>query len=58
MKKFIFFQNDNKPVIITAANSNYYGSLQQTVYLVHQHFPDCKLIIYDLGLTNEQLKKV
>jgi hypothetical protein len=42
------------PVIVTAANSAYYGPLQATTYQIHKFLPDYKLIIYDLGLTEEQ----
>ena len=42
------------PVIVTAANSNYYDALQATVYQIHTFLPDFKLIIYDLGLSDEQ----
>lgn len=49
---------DNKPVLITAANSGYYSPMQATVYLVHKYFPDYKLIIYDLGLSDDQYQTV
>ena len=42
------------PTIVTAANSNYYDALQATVYHIHKFLPDFKLIIYDLGLSDEQ----
>ena len=42
------------PVIVTAANSNYYDALQATTYQIHMFLPEFKLIIYDLGLTEEQ----
>jgi hypothetical protein len=38
----------------TAANSNYYDALQATTYQIHTFLPEFKLIIYDLGLTEEQ----
>ncbi len=41
-----------------AANSAYYGALQTTVYKVHTFYPNYDMIIYDLGLTQEQLEKV
>jgi hypothetical protein len=40
---------------LTAGNSIYLGPLQYTVYLVHKNYPDYKFIIYDLGLTPEDL---
>ena len=43
------------PVIVTAANSNYFDALQATVYQIHMFLPDFKLIIYDLGLSDEQI---
>ena len=45
-------------MIVTAANMHYYEPLQATVYHIHQHFPEYKLIIYDLGLTSDMLKTV
>jgi len=47
----------DKPVIVMAADSAYYGPLQTTVYKVHQYFPDYHLIVYDLGLDQSQLEK-
>jgi len=44
-------------VIVMAANAAYYGPLQTTVFKVHEYFPDYHLIIYDLGLEPDQLKK-
>jgi hypothetical protein len=43
---------------VTAGNYEYFDTLQHTVYLVHQHYPDYHLIIYDLGLTKRQHKLV
>jgi hypothetical protein len=43
---------------VTASNRHYYGSLQFLVYLVHKHFSDYKLIVYDLGLTFRQRRLV
>ena len=51
-------KDEDKPVIVTAANSNYYDPLQATVYHVHKNFPDYRLIVYDLGLTEQQHEKV
>ena len=44
-------------MIVMAANAAYYGPLQTTVFKVHEYFPDYHLIIYDLGLEPDQLKK-
>ena len=53
----LLFKADDGLVIVTAVNSNYYGSLQNAVFFIHEHFPNCKLIIYDLGLNPGQLIK-
>lgn len=45
-------------MIVTAANSAYYGALQATVFHIHKYFPDYLLIVYDLGLEEEQLQTV
>lgn len=50
-------KNESKPIILTISNSNYYGSLQKTVFLVHRNFPDYKLVVYDIGLTPDQYNK-
>ena len=52
------FYEKNKPTIVTAANSAYYDALQATVYLIHQHLPELRLVVYDLGLTEDQRKIV
>ncbi|RMZ94245.1 hypothetical protein BpHYR1_015836, partial [Brachionus plicatilis] len=46
-------KTENKPVIVTAANSAYYSSLQATIFHIHQHFGEYPLIVYDLGLDEE-----
>lgn len=51
-------KSEEKPVIVTAANAAYYDALQATVFHVHKHFPDYKLIVYDLGLDIEAHKTV
>jgi hypothetical protein len=33
-------------------------SLQATVANVHEHFPDYKLVVYDLGLDAQQVEMV
>ena len=48
----------NKPVIVTAANTRYYGSLQATLFHVHKHLPDHKIIVYDLGLDANMIATV
>ncbi len=45
-------------MIVTAGNYEYFDTLQHTIYLVHQHYPDFELVIYDLGLTKRQHKLV
>ncbi len=49
---------ETKPTIVTAAHFGYYKPLEATVFYIHKHFPDFPLIIYDLGLTTYQLKKL
>jgi hypothetical protein len=51
-------KEENKPVFVTAANSDYFDPLQATVDRIHSNFPDFKLIIYDLGLKSDQLELV
>lgn len=41
-------------MIVTAASSAFWSSLQATVFSVKQNFPDFHLIVYDLGLSPEQ----
>jgi len=38
-------------VILTAVNNKYYQPVLSTIKNVQLHFPNIKLIIYDLGLT-------
>ena len=38
---------------MTAANQGYYAPMQAAVSLIHQHLPHLRLIIYDLGLSEE-----
>jgi hypothetical protein len=44
--------------IVSGASSNHYKSLLQFINSVYYNEPDCHLIIYDLGLTNEENIKV
>lgn len=49
-------EESDKPVIVTAANKNYYELLQNTLFHIHTHLPDYKeenVIVYDLGLDEE-----
>ena len=46
------------PTILTAANSAYFKMLEATIFYVHKFFPQAKLIVYNLGLTNDQFQKV
>lgn len=48
----------DKPVIVTAADRKYFHVLSAAVSFIHQNYPDYEFIIYDLGLTNEQLQMV
>jgi hypothetical protein len=48
--------NDNK-VIVTAADSGYYGPMQASLFHIHKQFPNHKIIVYDLGLTPDQVEK-
>ena len=45
-------------MIVTAANSEYFSPLEATVYFLHQNLPQYDLIVYDLGMTDEQISKV
>ncbi len=57
---FIIFQfkGEKLPTFVTASNSAYFKPLEATVFYIHRFFPDAKLIIYDLGLTDDQYRKV
>jgi hypothetical protein len=52
------FKDDRRLVIVTAANSKYYGELQATLFYIHKHLPGHKIIVYDLGLKPLMLEKV
>lgn len=44
-----------KPVIILAANSHFYDTLQASMKTVNQHLGDFPIAIYDLGFNSHQL---
>ena len=50
------------PVIVTAANSGFYGVSQGLLKSIHEillpKYKDLKIIYYDLGLTTEQHNQV
>ena len=49
---------DNRPVILTASDSKYYGALQNVIYHIHTHLSEYEIIVYDLGLTEDQYNLV
>ena len=51
-------KNADKPVIVLAANAQYYEPLQAAVYQIHKHLSDYKIIIYDLGMNTDMIEKV
>jgi len=63
MNSFLFsifekFQQEAKPTIVTAADRGYMDPLEASIFYIHRHFSDFNLIVYDLGLTSEQYKKI
>ena len=49
---------NDRPVVVTASNSQYYGPLQNTIYHLHKNLPGYQIIVYDLGLTDNEYKMV
>ena len=49
---------NDRPVVVTASNSKYYGSLQNTIYHLHENLPGYEIIVYDLGLNDNEYKMV
>ncbi|CAF3307442.1 unnamed protein product, partial [Rotaria sp. Silwood2] len=47
-----------KPVIILAANSQFYNTLQASMHTVNDYLKDYTIAIYDLGFIPTQLKMV
>jgi hypothetical protein len=52
-------ENNNHPqVVVIAVSANHYGESQALIKDIHQQllyfYPEIKLIVYDLGLTNAQ----
>jgi len=47
-----------KPVIILAANTHFYDTLQASMRTVNTHLMDYKIVIYDLGFKQNQLEMV
>jgi hypothetical protein len=50
-------ENNNHPqVVVTAVSANHFGESQGLLKEIHQHllyfYPEIKLIVYDIGLTN------
>lgn len=58
VKRSKLSKDQNRPVFVTAANSNYYMPLQATIYQLHRYLPGYDIIVYDLGLTEEQYNMV
>lgn len=58
VKRSKLSEDQNRPVFVTAANSNYYMPLQATIYQLHRNLPGYDIIVYDLGLTEEQYNMV
>ena len=51
--------NSHPQVVVTVVSANHYGESQGLIKDIHQQllyfYPEIKLIVYDLGLTNAQL---
>ena len=47
-----------QPVIVLAANSRFYDTLQSSMRTVNRHFGNHTVVIYDLGFTSVQLNMV
>lgn len=56
--KFEPKSDSQKPVILTASNSKYFGRLQNTIYMIKNNYPNHTLIIYDLGMGDSKHKVV
>lgn len=47
-----------KPVIVLAANTLFYHTLQSSMRTINEHLKNYTVVIYDLGLTQQQLNMV
>ena len=48
----------NRYVVVTAASSGFFPGVQALLHSARKHLPHQHIIVYDLGLTEEQLKEV
>ncbi len=54
----LFKHESESPVFVIAASDSQFGKLESSIIHVKKYFPTSKVIVYDLGLNLEMIKKV